>query len=129
MCRHRNLGLQAVKKQSSVKLYEKIMMEPLAYYPVDLSAILEVVYLVMLLPLDTAEAERGFSLMNRLKHSQRSTISDGVLNDFMFVRLHAGPLEDFNPHNAISLWMSRYKGISKGAKGPQYAPCAPPKVP
>mmetsp|Transcript_57424 Transcript_57424/g.181796 ORF Transcript_57424/g.181796 Transcript_57424/m.181796 type:complete len:125 (-) Transcript_57424:204-578(-) len=100
ICRHRNLGLQAVKTQSSVELYEKIMMEPLTYNPVDLSAILEVVYLVMLHPLDTAEAERGFSLMNRLKHSQRSTISDGILNDFMFVRLH--PLENFNPHNAIN---------------------------
>ena len=118
-----------MKAQSSVKLYEKIMMEPLTYNPVDLSAILEVVYLVMLLPLDTAEAERGFSLMNRLKHSQRSRISDGVLNDLMFVRLHAGPLETFNPHNAISLWMSRYKGVSKPSQGPKYVPCAPPQLP
>ena len=72
--------------------------------------VLAVADVVNLIPVDTAEAERGFALMNRLKDSSRNLMASKYLNDLMFVRLH-GPdnMTEFYPDPAIKLWLSRAK--------------------
>ena len=70
--------------------------------------LMAVAELVLLIPVDTAEAERGFALMNRLKTASRSKMAINYLNDLMFARLH-GPdnLTEYDADQAIKLWLSR----------------------
>lgn len=74
----------------------------------DFPALLQVIRFVLLIPVDTAECERGFSLMNRLKTDVRNRMGMAQLNDIMFICLH-GPksVTDFNPDRAIKLWLAR----------------------
>ena len=61
----------------------------------------------LVLPPTNAGVERGFSTMNDIKRPARSRLSEPVLNQLMFIRLHTGmQLEDSVASDAVAIWMA-----------------------
>ena len=54
--------------------------------------------------ISSAEPERGFSLMNRIKCDWRSTLNLDTRNDLMTIEMSNKNLAYFNPTRAVSLW-------------------------
>ena len=49
----------------------------------------KLVQILLVLPLNTAACERGFSLMNIVKTDRRNRLSDELLDQLMVISLHA----------------------------------------
>ena len=60
------------------------------------------IWLVMAIA--SAEPERGFSLMNRIKCDWCSTLDVESLNDLMTIEMSNKDLSSFNPTRSVSLW-------------------------
>ena len=88
---------------------------------VHIEKIMAVFDLVMVLAIDTSDCERGYALMRRLKTADSNQMSNGLLNDMMFARLH-GPkkIADFNLDRAITLWLRRCKKQRQLGARPPY---------
>jgi len=74
-----------------------------------LKNILALLRIYMVIPSSTAEAERGFSLMQRIKNDHRSRLSGSTLTDLMMVKLCAPDLDSFDPVPSISMWYTSGK--------------------
>ena len=68
-----------------------------------LKNILALLRIYMVIPSSTAEAKRGFSLMQRIKNDHRSRLSGSTLTDLMMVKLSAPDLDSFDPVSSISM--------------------------
>lgn len=68
------------------------------------SAIMKVISLVSLFPMNTACCERGFSVMNRLKTKARSRMNTDMLNSLMHICTDDNTIETFNPQPAVNFW-------------------------
>lgn len=66
--------------------------------------ILALLQIYMVIPSSTAEAERGFSLMQRIKTDHRSSLSSSTMTDLMMIKLCASELHSFDPVPSISMW-------------------------
>lgn len=84
----------------------------------SLKNIFALLKIAMCFPISTAEAERGFSLMQRVKDDYRSRMKSTTLADFMLIRLHGSSIIDFDPEPAIKLWYS--SGKRKRRQTPAY---------
>jgi hypothetical protein len=63
--------------------------------------------IALVLPPTNAGVERGFSMMNDIKRAGRSCLSEGVLNQLMFIRLHTGDQLDLSlARTAVAYWQS-----------------------
>ena len=62
--------------------------------------------IILVLPISTADPERGFSLMKRIKTDWRASLTPRSLSNLMTTKLRNIKLEDFNPEAAYSLWLS-----------------------
>ena len=86
--------------------------------------IVKVIKIVLLIPVHTAECERGFSLMARVKTDWRANLSTPRLNDLMRIKL-SGPgvdkIADFDPMPGVRLWWNA--GIR--ARRPRITPHVP----
>ncbi|XP_071166178.1 zinc finger protein 862-like [Mytilus edulis] len=60
----------------------------------------------MLIPASTADCERGFSVLNRVKTRARNRLSQKVLNNLMMVSTQGPEGKDFNFNRAAELWAS-----------------------
>lgn len=60
------------------------------------------IWLVMAIA--SAEPERGFSLMNRIKCDWRSILDVESLNDLMTIEMSNKDLSSFNLTRSVSLW-------------------------
>ncbi|XP_060595725.1 uncharacterized protein LOC132749834 [Ruditapes philippinarum] len=58
----------------------------------------------LLLPTSTADCERGFSCLKRVKTENRNCLSVKVLNYLLAVSLQGPPLESFNFEKAVKAW-------------------------
>ena len=63
------------------------------------------VALYQIVPLDTSEYERGFSLMNWIKTALQNRVGTKHLNDLMRVCLLGPSIEDFDPKPVLSWWL------------------------
>lgn len=66
--------------------------------------VLVLLTLVLLVPIHTSELERGFSMMNRIKHDWRANLSTPNLNALMRVCLLGPPPGEYEPMKSIRLW-------------------------
>ncbi|KAI8493938.1 hypothetical protein Bbelb_282850 [Branchiostoma belcheri] len=71
--------------------------------------ILALVQIVLLFPLSTAECERGFSLMKRIKSDWRSRLTSDTVTALMAISLSPTTVDTFNPDSAIAKWWSAGK--------------------
>jgi hypothetical protein len=81
----------------------------------DFSNALALIDLVLSLPAATAECERGFGLMKRVKSDWRSALATETLNDLMTVELLSPDIKEFDPTRSIQLWLAdsqRRQGIA-----------------
>ena len=59
----------------------------------------------LVLPIHSAEAERGFSLMKRIKNDWRASLSTETLSSLMFVNMNSQTdVSEYKPDEAIKLW-------------------------
>ncbi|XP_060601967.1 uncharacterized protein LOC132755178 [Ruditapes philippinarum] len=61
----------------------------------------------LLLPTTTADCERGFSCLKRVKTENRNCLSVKVLNYLLAVSLQGPPLESFNFEKAVKAWKDK----------------------
>ena len=60
--------------------------------------------LILTIPASTAECERGFSAMKRVKSELRTRLNTSTLSDLMIVMLESPSICDFEPLRACELW-------------------------
>lgn len=68
--------------------------------------LLKIVKLVMLLPMNTAVCERGFSAMKRIKSDSRCRLKTETLNSFLKITIDGPSLAQFDPQPAVEHWLS-----------------------
>ena len=61
------------------------------------------------LPAGSAEAERGFSIMNHVKYDRRSRLTPKHLEDLMRIRINGPPLSDFDAPRYALEWLKEHK--------------------
>ena len=60
--------------------------------------------LILSIPATSVEAERGFSVMKRVKTDFRSRLTSRALNDLLRIILLSPPEAEFEPEPAITHW-------------------------
>lgn len=74
------------------------------------------------LPISSAECERGFSSMNSTHTAQRNALDISTVRDLLFVNLNGPPLKHFNAEKYASMWIKdgRHSASDKpsGRKAP-----------
>ena len=80
-------------------------------YPARHELLIRLQLLVSLVPLDTSECERGFSLMNLIMTALRNRLSMVHLDEVMRICCLGPPIKDFMPHVVpiVSRWMEDSK--------------------
>lgn len=68
--------------------------------------ILLTVDFILTLPSHSADCERGFSTMKKVKTDWRSSLKSDTLSDLMLVQLHSVDLDHFDPLPSINHWMT-----------------------
>jgi len=76
----------------------------------NLTNVLKVVEIALVLSPSTAECERGFSTMNRIKTSLRNSLQQETLQLLLNISIHGPSLQYFQPDDAIERWMSCTSG-------------------
>ena len=88
-------------------------------YSSELPNILPLIDLVLTLPSTSADCERGFSAMKRIKTEQRSLLLPSTLNDLMMIHINSPSIPEFDPTASLNDWLSvksRRVGSSTEAK-------------
>lgn len=68
--------------------------------------------IALTLPVSTAECERGFSFMNRIKSKQRSKLLDGTLGHLMSIAVEGIPVAEMNFSPLVEQWKSAKKRVA-----------------
>ena len=84
-------------------LWEKLLEEQTLKFP----DILKVVEIILLLPMNTAACERGFSKMNIIKSDYRTQLQSVSLNNLMYLSIDGPSVQEFDPQPAIDYWASK----------------------
>ena len=66
--------------------------------------VLAVISLLLTIPPHSADCERGFSLMSKVKTDWRASLNEESLNILMRIGLLSPPIGEFDPTNAVGLW-------------------------
>ena len=65
---------------------------------------LKTVDLILTIPASTADCERGFSAMKRIKTDWRCSLATSTLADLMCILLECSPIDLYDPSKACNLW-------------------------
>ena len=71
--------------------------------------LLRLVTLILLIPMDTSECERGFALMNRLKTAMRNRLQPGHLDDLMVICMLGPSINTLNVKEILKYWYAQKK--------------------
>ena len=63
--------------------------------------------LTLILPIHTADCERGFSNQNLMKSKSRNRIGDAALNHLILLSIEGKPLEEFDFIESLSAWKAQ----------------------
>ncbi|XP_033630643.1 zinc finger protein 862-like [Asterias rubens] len=81
-----------------------------------LTNILTLVKIMLVLPIHSAEAERGFSLMGRIKNTWRSRLLPNMTSDLMALKLGDATVKTFDPMPSINRWWADTKRTRRFTK-------------
>ena len=70
----------------------------------QLPNVLGLIDLILTIPASTAECERGFSGMKRVKSDWRARLNTSTLSDLLLVLLEGPSIDDFEPLRTCQLW-------------------------
>ena len=73
----------------------------------ELPNLLKLVDLILSISSSTAECERGFSAMKRIKSSERSLLKLKTLDDLMMIHMNSKDCSLFDPVPGIETWMTK----------------------
>ena len=100
----KEIVMQNHYKRSSTKELYKLLHE---FHRDTLPNLLMLACLALILPLQTADCERGFSVQNGIQTAKRSKMGEANLNVLMTIKCEGGPLEDMNFAPAVALWKGK----------------------
>ena len=60
--------------------------------------------MALILPIHTADCERGFSKQNLIKSKSQNRIEDAALNRLMMISIEGRPLDEFDFAQSLSIW-------------------------
>ena len=63
----------------------------------------------VLIPVSTAECERAFSTMNRIKTDLRNHLKTSSLDCLMRISIEGPPIAQFNFERAVDIWVGIHK--------------------
>ena len=89
-----NAGLRFLDVWQHVRRQDRVEFRNIAW----------LVKIVLLIPIDTSECERGFSLMGRIKSDWRAALNTETMCALIRIALHGPAVNDFNPNHPIDLW-------------------------
>ena len=69
-----------------------------------LGNILALLRIILVIPVQAATLERGFSLMKRTKSDWRNKLSPKTLSELMMIKLNGPDMDTFDPEPAIMKW-------------------------
>ena len=73
----------------------------------ELPNLLKLIDLILSISSSTAECERGFSAMKRIKSSERSLLKIKTLDDLMMIHMNSKECSLFDPAPGIETWMTK----------------------
>ncbi len=65
----------------------------------------KLVQLVLVLPIASADVERGFSILNHARYDRRSRLTTQHLQDILFLRINGPPLSHFDASRYAQAWI------------------------
>lgn len=68
--------------------------------------IMNLMDLIQVIPVATADCERGFNVMKRVKSDWRSRLNADTLSDLLLVQLTSPNIPDYDPGPAVEMWHS-----------------------
>lgn len=98
--------LKSLKNTSVFSAYSNLLL----HRPASLSNILKLVEIMFTVSPSTAECERSFSAMNRLKTLNRNSLDQVSLQDLMNIVVHGPTMDDFSPDDSIDVWLTSGPG-------------------
>lgn len=102
LCRRFKLELNKSKVMNSFRDY----IEDSSKIPKDLTPLLNCTKLI---PCSSAEAERGFSLMNQIITDQRSRLLTTHVSNLMFIKHHGPPITEWNVNPYAKTWLRKHR--------------------
>ena len=66
----------------------------------------KLIYIVLALPIGSADVERGFSIKNHFKTNRRSTLTTSHIEDTMRIRINGPEIDDFDPVIYTLHWLN-----------------------
>ena len=81
-------------------LWGTLFQKRQAEYP----SFLHIIEMIQVLPFATAQVERGFSLMNRVKTDWRVRLNTCTLDDLMMISLEGPSEEEYTTSSAVARW-------------------------
>jgi len=80
-----------------------------------------------MLPGNSTECERGFSMMNKTVWDKRNRLQvESIISSTMFLKLNGFPLEKFDPYLFVRAWLATGNRLSTSCHGCQVQ--QPPKL-
>lgn len=123
---HEQYGEACIKQLTlRFRLDQRKVLEGFRDYKDDSSVISEDLYpltnILSLIPVRSAECERGFSLMNIIMCPLRCRLLIESVSALMFVNLNGPPLSKWNPMAYVKSWLVKHRG----ATDTRTRPCKP----
>lgn len=106
MVRQKTTAEPKLLELPALGIWEELLMPGMMPAWRGMLSIRVLIEIVMVLPVHTAECERGFSLMKRIKSDWRSCLGPSTLSDQMMIKLSGITMASFEPDRAISTWWS-----------------------
>jgi len=76
-----------------------------APYKEDFKDVLHLVEIMLVIPISSAECERMFSAMKRVKSDERCSLASSTLDNLVRISKHGPNIEAFDPSKAIDKWL------------------------
>ncbi|KAJ8356263.1 hypothetical protein SKAU_G00190570 [Synaphobranchus kaupii] len=81
----------------------------MVYVRSDFENFLHLAEILFVMPISSAQCERGFSVQNRIKNTTRSSLHVSTAEDLIRISTEGCPLEQFNPSHVAAKWLSSSK--------------------
>ena len=87
-----------------------------------LSKIRKLIRIVTVLPIGSAEAERGFSIMNHVRTKRRSKLLGSTIENIMRIRMNGPELDKFDAYPYVKRWVKEQHILSDDIRWAKNAP-------